>query len=146
MKELRFRNEKNSDIRDYQHKVLIQREMEVNGMWIIVNVEKTLSPPPPHAYPGSVSRTVSRSLSIYDLFSSPLLAPFFGLFRPPFQAPSARFVQRSVPRSLPRSVPRSVPSFILFIVDKRTLSSIFWSLLTIAEQVVHHWSHTDAQG
>ena len=112
MKELRFCNEKNSDIRDYQHKVLIQREMEVNGMWIVVNVEKTLSPPPPHAYPGSVPR----SLSIYDLFSSPLLAPFFALFRPPFQAPSARFVQRSVPRS--------VPSFILFIVDKRTLSSI----------------------
>ena len=120
MKELRFCNEKNSDIRDYQHKVLIQREMEVNGTWIIVNVEKTLSPPP-HAYPGSVPR----SLSIYDLFSSPLLAPFFALFRPPFQAPSARFVQRSVPRSLPRSVPRSVPSFILFIVDKRRLSSIF---------------------
>ena len=32
IKELRFCDEKNSDIRDYQHKVLIQREIKVNGM------------------------------------------------------------------------------------------------------------------
>ena len=57
-----------------------------------------------------------------------------------------RFLSRSVLRSVSRSVPRSVPCFILFIVDKRKLSSLFWSLLTIIEQVVRHWSHTDAQG
>ena len=27
-------------IRDYQPRVLIQREMEVKGMWITVNIEK----------------------------------------------------------------------------------------------------------
>ena len=57
-----------------------------------------------------------------------------------------RFPLRFNPRSVLRSVPRSVPCFILFIVDKRRLSSIFWSLLTIVEQVLHQWSHTDAQG
>ena len=57
-----------------------------------------------------------------------------------------RFVFRSILRSVPRSVSRSVPCFILFIVYKRTLSSLFWSLVTIIEHVVRHWSHTDAQG
>ena len=57
-----------------------------------------------------------------------------------------RSVSRSVSRSVLRSVSRSVPCFILFIVDKRRLRSIFWSLLTIVEQVLHQWSHTDAQG
>ena len=57
-----------------------------------------------------------------------------------------RFVFRCILRSVPRSVSRSVPCFILFIVYKRTLSSLFWSLVTIIEHVVRHWSHTDAQG
>ena len=74
---------------------------------------------------------------------------------PPPASPSVpssapRSVLRSVPRSVScsvlRSVPCFVPYFILFIVDKRRLSSIFWSLLTIVEQVLHQWSHTDAQG
>ena len=55
-------------------------------------------------------------------------------------------VPRSVSRSVSRSVPRSVPCYILFIVYKRRLSSLFWSLLTIIEHLVPHWSHTDAQG
>ena len=86
MKELRFCHEKNSDNRDYQHKVLIQREMEVNGMWIIVNVEKTLSPPLP-------STRLSR-------LRSPHRFPL------PF---NLRSVLLSAPRSFFRSVPPSVP-------------------------------------
>ena len=57
-----------------------------------------------------------------------------------------RSVSCYVLRSVPRSVPSSVPCFILFMIDERKLSSLFWSLLTIIEQVVRHWSHTDAQG
>ena len=106
MKELRFCNEKNSDIRDYQHKVLIQREMEVNGMWIIVNVEKTLSPPPPPR--------LSR-------LRSPL--PF-----------NLRSVLLAAPRSFFRSVPPSVPGSecplrpTLRSSLRSSLSSFFYSV------------------
>ena len=64
MKEVRVCNEKNCDIWDYQLRVLIQWEMEVNGMWSIVNIEKTLSPP----------RLSLRSTLRFQL-RSPLLSP-----------------------------------------------------------------------
>ena len=41
MKKLRVCNEKICDIWAYRPRVLIEGEMEVNGMWITVNIEKT---------------------------------------------------------------------------------------------------------
>ena len=96
-------------IRDYQPRVLIQREMS----------SPPLPPFPLRFNPRSILRSVPSSV--------------------------CRSVSRYVLRSVPRSVFRSVPCFILFIVDKRRLSSLFWSLLTIIEQVLRHWCH-DAQG
>ena len=53
--------------------------MEVNGMWSIVNIEKTLSPPPPlppfHA-PFPAAFPASFPAPFYAPFPAPLLAPF----------------------------------------------------------------------
>ena len=53
--------------------------MEVNGMWSIVNIEKTLSPPPPlppfHA-PFPAAFPASFPAPFYATFPAPLLAPF----------------------------------------------------------------------
>ena len=61
--------------------------MEVNGMWSIVNIEKTLSPPPPlppfhapfpAAFPASFPAPFHASFPapFYATFPAPLLAPF----------------------------------------------------------------------
>ena len=102
----------------------------------------------PTSVPRSVPRSVLRSVPCSVLRSVPSYVPTSVARTVARSVP--RSVQRSFPRSVSRSVlrsvPRSVPYFIVFIVDKRRLSSIFWSLLTIIEPVVHHWSHTDTQG
>ena len=102
--------------------------MEVKGMWITVNIEKVLPRLSLRSQlrfnPRSVLRSVPRCVSRSVPRSNP----------------------RYVLRSVPRSVPSSVPCFILFMIDERKLSSLFWSLLTIIEQVLRHWCHTDAQG
>ena len=79
-----------------------------------------------------VSRSVPRAV---PLFRFPLRSPLLStLVRRSVPCSVTRFVPRSVLNSVPRSVcgsvPRSVPCFILFIVDKKVLSSIFSLLLT----------------
>ena len=100
--------------------------MEVKGMWITVNIENLTASP-------SVPSSVPRSVSIHDLFSASFSPPFLASFSAPFYAPFHAPSLAQFP-------------FILFIVYKRRLSSLFWSLVTIIEHVVRHWSHTDAQG
>ena len=89
MKEVRVCNEKNCDIWDYQPMVLIQGEMEVNGMWSTVNIEKTLSPPPPlppfHApFPAPFSAPFP--VPFPATFPAPFPTPFYSPFPVPFPA------------------------------------------------------------
>ena len=106
------------------------------GLWIIVNIEKTSSPPPRLPQLPAPFDVLSPAPSPAP-FPCPFHAPFPASFPAPFPHIStldphsvARSVLNSVLRSICGSVPRPVPCFILFIVDKKGLSSIFSSLLT----------------
>ena len=115
---------------------------------VIMNIEKTWSPPPRLPQFPAPFNVLSPAPSPAP-FPCPFHAPFPASFPAPFPAPFhsrsplcpllrytlcphsvPRSVLNSVPRSVCGSVPRSVPCFILFIVDKKGLSSIFSLLLT----------------
>ena len=107
VKEVRVCNEKNCDIWDYQPRVLIQGEMEVNGMWSIVNIEKTLSPSPPlppfHApFPAT--------------FPAPFPTPFQASFPAPFYAPFPTTFPAAFPAPFPAPfhAPFSAPFYATF--------------------------------
>ena len=112
-------------LRNAQPRVIIQGEMEVNGTVDHSEYWKNLeSSPTSPSVPRSLRRVVPRPVPRAVPLSVSRSVPCFVSRSVPCS------VSRFVPRSVLNSVPRSVPCFILFIVDKKGLSSIFSSLLT----------------